>query len=85
MLKIMYSFLIERDYKNIVLDKESASMTAQRRDSIFSKKYSARFIVKPKSESVCDIEITVNPHHNVPTIDDAKKEEKIRSRIYFYF
>lgn len=84
-LKILYSFLHERGYKNIVLDKKNATILAQRRDSIFSKKYSARFIVKAKSESVCDIEITVNPHHNLPTIDDAKKEEKIRSRIYFYF
>ncbi|MCX6274319.1 MAG: hypothetical protein NTV09_03830, partial [Bacteroidetes bacterium] len=75
----------ERGYKNIVPDKENAALTAQRRDSIFSKKYSARFTVKPQSETVCDIEITVNPHHKVPTLDDSKKEEKIRSRIYFYF
>jgi hypothetical protein len=84
-LKIMHSFLFERDYKNIVLDKEKAMLTAQRRDSIFSKKFSARFIIKSKSESVCDIEITVNPSHQVPSLEDAKKEEKIRSRIYFYF
>jgi hypothetical protein len=84
-LKIMHSFLFERDYKNIVLDKENVTLTAQRKDSIFSKKYSVRFIIKPKSESVCDIEITVNPHHKISTVEDAKKEEKIRSRIYFYF
>lgn len=83
--KTLHSFLYERDYNNIVLDKENATLTAYRRDSIFSKKYATRFIVKPKSESVCDIEITVNPQHKVPSINDTKKEEKIRSRIYFYF
>ena len=83
--KGLNSFLHERGYKHIVLNKAEQLIVAKRRDSFFGKKYSVRFLIRPKSDAVCDIEITVNPHHSVATLFDSKKEEKIRSRIYFFF
>ncbi len=78
-------FLQNHNYKNIVADHDQYIISAQRKDSFFSKKYSVMFFVKPKSVSVTEIEITVNPQHAMSTKSDVEKESKIRSRVYFYF
>src|SRR5947207_15707824 len=79
------SFLRERKYKRIVLDGKTGTITGRRRDSLFSKRYSVKLEVKSKSAGVSDIEITVNPQNPRPGFFETSREEKIRSRLYFYF
>jgi len=83
--RLLQSFLREREYRRIIINEQDHMITAQRRDSFLSKKYSVKFVVHAKSLGVSDIEITVNPQHTVPSVADTKQEDKIRSRIYFYF
>jgi hypothetical protein len=83
--KRLEAFLHERNYRNIRSEKEKLMISAERRDTFFGKKYAIRFEVKEKSDAVTDIVITVNPQHSVPSAPDTEKENKIRSRIYFYF
>ncbi len=83
--KALQVFLSERKFKKVNIDKAQKLINAQRRDSVFSKKYAVRFEVIAKSDSVSDIEITVNPQNAIPNPSDTKLEEKIRSRLYFYF
>jgi hypothetical protein len=78
-------FLRSRDYRKIETDPAGLTLTAERRDGIFSKKYKVRFVIRPKSSSISDIEITVNPQHASASGNDMERENKIRSRVYFYF
>jgi len=78
-------FLRERSFVNIKPDVDSFRITASRRDRLFSKLYTVIFEVKARQHSASQIEVTVNPQHKLSTVYDSMKEEKIRSRLYFYF
>jgi hypothetical protein len=79
------NFLRERSFINIQPDVGTFRITAKRRDSLLSKLYTVIFEIKARPHSASQIDVTVNPQHELTTEDDSKKEERIRSRLYFYF
>ena len=83
--KSLQSFLRHRHFSLAEVNTNIFSINALHKDSIIGWKYAVSFHLNAISQTVTNIEITVNPAHPVPTADDRKKEEKIRDSLYVFF
>lgn len=78
-------YLDSRKFRRLDTDGTLGIIKARKKLSLFRKPDEIHFHVKAKSPVATDIEISVNKNRPVSTRRDRELEEKIRSRLYFYF
>lgn len=77
-------YLSGRKFKDILVNHSDKEIVAERKSSFFGKRFKVKLTVKENITNVTKIELTVNPHHVVPTANDLAMEVKLRNRINFY-
>jgi len=84
------------NYSNLDVDPNEGKISGERRSYFFGTRYSFNLFVRKVNDFVTSMELTVNPHHPVPTLSDQEKEirmaaqlenlfSKLEAREYFYY
>jgi hypothetical protein len=76
--------LMKRQFKNVLVNYHKGEIIAERRNLFFGRKYSLRLTVKQIDDTVTNIELIVNPHHNIPSFIDAEIEQQLESQLVTY-